>query len=396
MGPFGTPVEFQIRTHEMQRVAQAGVASHWLYKAEKESFTDLQKRTHEWLQSLLDIQRQTGDSLEFIEHVKVDLFPDAVYVFTPRGQIRAMPRGATIIDFAYSVHTDIGDQAVAARVNQKPVSLRTELQNGDVVEVITDPNSKANPNWLGFVRTGKARSGIRQCLKTLKYNESVDLGRRLLAQALGALRIDAAKLDPAVIERGARDAGAKSVEELHADIGLGKRLAPVVARTIALQFSGKPSGATLMLPRPAPVIVNGTEGAAVTYSPCCHPLPGDEIVGHMRGGHGLYLHRAECKVAARQRAKDAERWIDVDWADDVSGQFRTSIEVQVRNDRGVLGKVAAEIAASEANIVHVAMDEEATETAAMRFAMIVRDRVHLARVMRNLRRLAEVSRITRL
>ncbi len=396
VGPFGTPVEFQIRTHEMQRVAQAGVASHWLYKAEKESFTDLQKRTHEWLQSLLDIQSQTGDSLEFIEHVKVDLFPDAVYVFTPRGQIRAMPRGATIIDFAYSVHTDIGDQAVAARVNQKPVSLRTELQNGDVVEVITDANSKANPNWLGFVRTGKARSGIRQCLKTLKYNESVDLGRRLLAQALSALRIDASALDPAVVERGARDAGAKSVEELHADIGLGKRLAPVVARTIALQFSsGKPSGATLMLPRPAPVIVSGTEGAAVTYSPCCHPLPGDEIVGHMRGGHGLFLHRADCKIAARQRAKDAERWIDVDWADDVSGQFRTGIEVQVRNDRGTLGKVAAEIAASEANIVHVAMDEEATETASMRFALLVRDRVHLARVMRNLRRLAEVSRITR-
>ncbi len=396
VGPFGTPVEFQIRTNEMQRVAQEGVASHWLYKAEKESFTDLQKRTHEWLQSLLDIQRQTGDSLEFIEHVKVDLFPDAVYVFTPRGQIRAMPRGATIIDFAYSVHTDIGDQAVAARVNQKPVSLRTELQNGDVVEVITDANSKANPNWLGFVRTGKARSGIRQCLKTLKYKESVDLGRRLLAQALGALRIDASTLDPAVVERGARDAGAKSVEELHADIGLGKRLAPVVARTIALQFSsGKPSGATLMLPRPAPVIVSGTEGAAVTYSPCCHPLPGDEIIGHMRGGHGLFLHRADCKVAARQRAKDAERWIDVDWADDVSGQFRTGIEVQVRNDRGTLGKVAAEIAASEANIVHVAMDEEATETASMRFALLVRDRVHLARVMRNLRRLAEVSRIAR-
>ena len=183
---------------------------------------------------------------------------------------------------------------------------------------------------------------------------------------------------------------------MHADIGLGKRLAPVVARTIALQFSGKPSGATLMLPRPAPVIVNGTEGAAVTYSPCCQPLPGDEIIGHMRGGHGLFLHRADCKVAARQRAKDAERWIDVDWADDVSGQFRTGIEVQVRNDRGTLGKVAAEIAASEANIVHVAMDEEATETASMRFAMLVRDRVHLARVMRNLRRLSEVSRITRL
>jgi GTP pyrophosphokinase len=395
VGPFGTPVEFQIRTREMQRVAQAGVAAHWLYKAEKESFTDLQKRTHEWLQSLLDIQSQTGDSLEFIEHVKVDLFPDAVYVFTPRGQIRAMPRGATIIDFAYSVHTDIGDQAVSARVNQRQVPLRTELQNGDVVEVVTDPASKANPNWLSFVRTGKARAGIRQCLKTLKYKESVDLGRRLLEQALATLRIEASGLDAAAIDRGARDAGAKSSEELYADIGLGKRLAPVIARTIALQFSGKPTGATLILPRPAPMQINGTEGAAVTYSPCCHPLPGDEIIGHLRGGHGLFVHRADCKVAHRQREKDLERWIDVDWADDVAGQFRTGIEVQVRNDRGVLGKVAAEIAASEANIVHVAMDEEPSDSAVLRFAIQVRDRVHLAQVMRNLRRLSEVARITR-
>ncbi|ODU67051.1 MAG: hypothetical protein ABT05_04335 [Lautropia sp. SCN 66-9] len=366
-----------------------------LYKAEKESFSDLQKRTHEWLQSLLDIQRQTGDSLEFIEHVKVDLFPDAVYVFTPRGQIRAMPRGATIIDFAYSVHTDIGDQAVAARVNQKAVPLRSELQNGDVVEVITDPNSKANPNWLSFVRTGKARAGIRQCLKTLKYKESVDLGRRLLERALAALRIDVAALDAQMLERGARDAGAKSVEELHADIGLGKRLAPVVAHTIALQFSSKPSAATLILPRPAPMQVNGTEGAAVTYSPCCQPLPGDEIIGHLRGGHGLFVHRADCKVAARQRNKDAERWIDVDWAEDVSGLFRSEIELNVRNDRGTLGKVAAEIAASEANIVHVAMEEEARDSATMRFAILIRDRVHLAHVIRNLRRLPEVQRIVR-
>ncbi len=395
VGPFGTPVEFQIRTREMQRVAQAGVAAHWLYKAEKESFTDLQKRTHEWLQSLLDIQSQTGDSLEFIEHVKVDLFPDAVYVFTPRGQIRALPRGATIIDFAYSVHTDIGDQAVSARVNQKQVPLRTELQNGDVVEVFTDAHSHANPNWLAFVRTGKARAGIRQCLKTLKYKESVELGRRLLEQALGALRIEAGSLDAAMIDRGARDAGARSSEELYADIGLGKRLAPVIARTIALQFSGKPTGATLILPRPAPMQISGTEGAAVTYSPCCHPLPGDEIIGHLRGGHGLFVHRADCRVAHRQRNKDAERWIDVDWADDIAGQFRTGIEVQVRNDRGVLGKVAAEIAASEANIVHVAMDEEPAESAVLRFAIQVRDRVHLAQVMRNLRRLAEVSRISR-
>ncbi|NLD68840.1 MAG: RelA/SpoT family protein [Limnobacter sp.] len=395
VGPFGTPVEFQIRTREMQRVAQSGVAAHWLYKAEKESFSDLQQRTHEWLQSLLDIQSQTGDSLEFIEHVKVDLFPDAVYVFTPRGQIRAMPRGATIIDFAYSVHTDIGDQAVAARVNQQPVPLRTELHNGDVVEVITDPNAKANPNWLSFVRTGKARAGIRHCLKTLKYLESVDLGKRLLDQSLRALRIDPSTLDAQALERGARDAAAKSVEDMYADIGLGKRLAPVVARTIALQFGNKSAAAALIRPRPAPMLISGNEGAAVTYSPCCHPLPGDDIAGHLRGGHGLVVHRAECPIAHRQRAKDAERWTEVDWSDEVGGLFRTEVEVVVRSDRGALGKVAAEIAASEANIVHVSMDQDAAESATMRFALQVRDRVHLAQVMRNVRRLSEVAKITR-
>jgi GTP diphosphokinase / guanosine-3',5'-bis(diphosphate) 3'-diphosphatase len=395
VGPFGTPVEFQIRTHEMNRVAQAGVAAHWLYKAEKESFSDLQKRTHEWLRSLLDIQSQTGDSLEFIEHVKVDLFPDAVYVFTPRGQIRAMPRGATIIDFAYSVHTDIGDQAVGARVNQEPVPLRTELQNGDVVEVITDAKARANPNWLSFVRTGKARAGIRHCLKTLKYQESVDLGRRLLDQALGALRIEPELLDPQSLERGARDSGAKNIEEIYADIGIGKRLAPVVARTIALQFGHRSAAATLILPRPAPMIISGKEGAAVSYSACCNPLPGDNIIGHLRGGHGLIVHRADCQAAERLRARDAERWVDVDWADEVAGQFRTEIEVVIRNERGVLGKVAAEIAAGESNIVNVEMESDAAELASLRFALQVRDRIHLAQLIRNLRRLPEVSRINR-
>ncbi len=394
VGPFGTPVEFQIRTRDMQRVAESGVAAHWLYKAEKESFSDLQKRTHQWLQSLLDIQSQTGDSLEFIEHVKVDLFPDAVYVFTPKGRIRALPRGATVIDFAYSVHTDIGDQAVAARVNQEPAPLRTELQNGDVVEVITDPNSKPNPAWLGFVRTGKARAEIRHFLRTMKLTESVDLGRRLLEQALAALRIDAAAIEPATLERGARDAGARSLDELYADIGLGKRLAPVIARTIALQFAGKPAAA-LIVPRPAPMHVHGTEGSAVQYSPCCHPLPGDAIVGHLRGGHGLVLHRADCVNAQRQRTKDAERWVDVQWAEDASGTFRCSIDLMVTDDRGVLGKVAAAISASDANIVHVAMDEEAQQVAQLRFTLQVRDRTHLANVIRNVRRLPEVRKVGR-
>jgi len=394
LGPFGTPIEFQIRTREMQRVAESGVAAHWLYKAEKESFTDLQKRTHQWLQSLLDIQNQTGDSLEFIENVKVDLFPDSVYVFTPKGQIRALPRGATIIDFAYSVHTDVGDQTVSANVNQQPVPLRTELQNGDVVEVLTDPHSKPNPGWLSFARTGKARAEIRHFLKTMKYSESVELGRRLLEQALSALRIDASQLDPALLEKGARDAGAKSVEEIYADIGLGKQLAPVVARTIALQGSSK-QVAALIVPRPAPIFVHGNEGSAVQYPSCCNPVPGDRICGHLRGGHGLVIHRVECRIALRSKTRDSERWVDAQWADEVQGLFRSELDLLVSNERGALAKVAAELATQDANIMNITMDADANDSATVRLIVQVRNRVHLAQVMRNLRKLHEIKRIIR-
>jgi GTP pyrophosphokinase len=376
-------------------VAEAGVAAHWLYKADKESFTDLQKRTHQWLKSLLDIQNQTGDSLEFIEHVKVDLFPDAVYVFTPKGQIRALPRGATTIDFAYSVHTDVGNQCVAARVNGEPVPLRTELQNGDVIEVVTDPDSRANPAWLGFVRTGKARSEIRHFLRTMKFGESADLGKRLLEQSLAALRIDAGALESALLEKTARDAGAKTLDELYADVGLGRRLAPVVARAIALEMSSRPAAAAFA-PRPLPIVIHGTEGMAVQCSPCCQPLPGDTVIGHMRGGHGLVVHRQECDAARRARQKDAERWIDVEWGDDVRGAFRTTVEVQIRDDRGALGRVAAEIAASEANIVNVTMDEEPDRVATIRFTLQVKSRQHLAQVFRQVRKQPDVTKVSRL
>lgn len=395
VGPFGAPVEFQIRTRDMQRVAESGVAAHWLYKADKESFTDLQKRTHQWLQSLLDIQNQTGDSLEFIEHVKVDLFPDTVYVFTPRGEIRALPRGSTVIDFAYSVHTDVGDRTVSSIVNQQAVPLRTQLQNGDMVEVVTDPLARPNPAWLGFVRTGKARAEIRHSLRRMSYLESVDLGRRLLEQSLAALRIDAAALDAHALLKGAQDVGLKSVEEMHADIGLGKRLAPVVARTIALQFASRSAAATLMTPNPAPLLVHGNEGSAVQYSTCCRPLPGDRIIGHLRGGHGLALHRDDCKVAARQRTRDAERWIEVHWAEDIDGSFQCEIEVTLGDQRGALARVAAELAAADANIAHIAMDEQVAGNANMRFVLQVKSRVHLAQVMRQLRRMPEVGKLNR-
>jgi len=395
VGPYGTPVEFQIRTRDMHRLAESGVAAHWLYKADKETFTELQMRTHQWLKSLLDIQNQTGDSLEFIEHVKVDLFPDAVYVFTPKGQIRALPRGATTIDFAYSVHTDVGNQCVAARVNEQPVPLRTELQNGDVIEVITDPDSRANPAWLGFVRTGKARSEIRHFLRTMKYEESVDLGKRLLEQSLAALRIDAGALEPALLEKTARDAGSKTLDDLYADVGLGRRLAQVVARAIALEMSARPAAAAFA-PRPLPIVIHGTEGMAVQCSSCCLPLPGDAVIGHMRGGHGLVVHRTECEAAQRTRQRDAERWIDVEWADDVRGDYRTLVEVQIRDDRGALGRVAAEIAASEANIINVTMDEEPDRVATIRFTLQVRSRQHLAQVFRQVRKQADVTKVTRL
>jgi len=395
VGPYGTPVEFQIRTREMHQLAESGVASHWLYKAEQESFSELQVRTHEWLKSLLDIQNQTGDSLEFIEHVKVDLFPDAVYVFTPRGQIRALPRGATIIDFAYSVHTDVGNQCVAARVNGELVPLRTELQNGDSVEVITDEGSRANPAWLGFVRTGKARSEIRHFLRTMNYEESARLGRRLLEQSLASLRIDPETLEQPVFEKFSRDAGAKSIEELFADVGLGRRLAPVVARAVALEISSKQAAAPFA-PRQLPIVIHGTEGMAVQCSNCCHPLPGDSVVGHMRGGHGLVIHRADCETAKRQQVKDAERWIDVEWGDEVRGSFRTVLEAQVRDERGALGRIAADIAASEANIVSVAMDDEPDQVAIIRFTLLVRDRLHLAQVFRRVRKQQDVIKVVRL
>mgnify|MGYP002778324867 CR=1 FL=1 len=397
IGPYGTPVEFQIRTRDMNRIAEAGVAAHWLYKAENTRFSDLQKQTHQWLQSLLDIQRQTGDSLEFLEHVKVDLFPDAVYVFTPRGQIRALPRGATTVDFAYTVHTDVGNQAVAARVNHEPAALRTELQNGDVVEIITDPNSRPNPTWLSFVRTGKARSEIRHFLKTMKYSESVELGRRLYEQALAALRIDPTRIEPALLERALNDAGARSTEQLFADIGLGRTLAPVVARTVSLAL-GRDGTVLPAPPSPtAPMVIRGTEGMAVQFATCCHAIPGDPIVGHMRGGHGLTLHTGQCDIARRQRTKDPDRWIDVAWAEDVQGSFRSRVDVTTRAGRGVLGKVAAEFAATEANIVNVSMVEDETEEqdALLRFILQVRSRQHLARVMRAIRRLPEVVRIER-
>jgi RelA/SpoT family (p)ppGpp synthetase len=395
IGPYGVPVEIQLRTEEMHRLAEAGVASHWMYKSDAESLSELQKKTHQWLQSLLEIQSQSGDSQEFLEHVKIDLFPDEVYVFTPKGRILSLPRGATAVDFAYAVHTDIGNKCVAAKVNGELVALRTELRNGERIEIITTGYAKPNPAWLQYVRTAKARSNIRHFLKTMQYDESAALGERLLEQALKAAGHAASAIDAESWERAVRDSGAHSRQEVLADIGLGRRLPAVVARRLLRKTereeakSGNPKIAG------ANVVIRGTEGMAVQLASCCRPIPGDAIVGSMKKGQGLVVHTAECRQATRSRRIEPDQWIDVAWDRQPSRLFQTAVRVMVTNQRGVLAKVASEIADAGSNIDAISMEEDRAVFTTMLFVLEVANRQHLARVMRALRRLPEVEKLAR-
>jgi GTP diphosphokinase / guanosine-3',5'-bis(diphosphate) 3'-diphosphatase len=401
IGPYGTPVEFQIRTQEMHRVAEAGVAAHWLYKDEEASLTDLQQRTHAWLQSLLDIQKQTGDSAEFLEHVKVDLFPDSVYVFTPKSKIIALPRGATILDFAYTIHTDIGDQAIGARVNHEHAALRTELRNGDIVEIVTAPSSRPSPNWLTFVRTGKARSAIRHHLRTINLGESTELGKRLLAQALTTMHIEP-QLPETLVDKLLNESSAKSLEELYADIGVGKRMATLVARHIRGLMENDSSSPLPPIDSDKksnkldPVAINGNEGVSVQLAQCCQPIPGDDITGQLKRDQGIIVHTTDCEVAKRQHAKEPDRWIELVWDTEPMRRFDCRIKVLVDNEKGVLARVAAEIGESDANITYVGMDDDRDHLMKqLRFTIQVEDRIHLARLMRNVRRIPGVARILR-
>jgi len=394
IGPYGVPVEIQIRTEQMHRLAEAGVASHWMYKDDATSLSELQKKTHQWLQSLLEIQSQAGDSHEFLEHVKVDLFPDEVYVFTPKGRIMSLPRGATAVDFAYAVHTDIGNRCVAAKVNGELVPLRSELRNGDRVEIITTGYAKPNPAWLQYVRTAKARSNIRHFLKTMQYEESAALGERLLEQALKAAGHMLAEIDEASWERAVRDSGARSRLEVLADIGLGKRLPAVMARRLLrrtdreeAKSGGRAAGAS--------VVIRGTEGMAVQLATCCRPIPGDAIVGSMKKGQGLVVHAAGCPQIERSRRVEPDQWLDVEWDRATSRLFQAAIKVTVANQRGVLAKVASAIAEAGSNIDSISMDEDRAVFTSMLFVLEVANRQHLARVMRSLRRLSDVRKLAR-
>jgi guanosine-3',5'-bis(diphosphate) 3'-pyrophosphohydrolase len=400
IGPYGTPVEFQIRTEEMHRVAESGVAAHWLYKNEDGQLTDLQQRTHAWLQSLLDIQHQTGDSAEFLEHVKVDLFPDSVYVFTPKSTIIALPRGATALDFAYTIHTDIGDHAVSARINHEPATLKTELRNGDIVGIDVSDDARPTPNWLTFVRTGKARSAIRHHLRTIGREEAIELGRMLLEQSLAALELSTA-IPVEVGDQLIHETSAKSVSDLYAEIGVGKRMAMLVARRIHGIIQGKEDQQSPPDERSSakikPVMITGHEPASsVQLASCCLPIPGDALTGHLRRDQTLSVHAAECEVAKRLRTKEPGRWIDVSWASEHARRFESRIRVLLQDEKGALARLAAEINESDSNIVHVGMDEgRSSPFTELRFTVQVEDRIHLARLIRNVKRVKGVERILR-
>ena len=411
VGPFGTNIEFQMRTEAMHVVAESGVAAHWLYKAvDPESDASQRLGTH-WLQSLLDIQNETRDATEFWDHVKIDLFPEAVYVFTPKSQIMAMPRGATIVDFAYAIHSDIGHRAVAAKVNGEQVPLRSELHNGDVIEIITAAVSNPNPGWLGFVRTGKARSKIRHYLKTMALTESQELGEKMLTQALRAEGIqrlpEDSGPDRAIWEKILRFSGNRSRADLLTDIGLGKRIASMMAKRIValLAETGEKPDALLMSRErytaddsvsQGALVLDGSEGASVQFANCCRPIPGDNILGYLGRGEGLVVHTDDCAVAKRLQHRDSERFIAVDWSDEPVRVFETVLLVTVSHGKGVLARVAAAMASAEADITHVNMGQErAQEAKELRFCIAVRDRVHMASVLRSVKRTPSVLRVQR-
>lgn len=399
VGPFGTPIEFQFRTHDMHQIAEEGVAAHWLYKSDDASLHEIQTRTSQSLQSLLDIQSQTGDSGEFLEHVKVDLFPDAVYVFTPKGKIVSLPRGATPVDFAYSIHTDVGNHAAACKVNGENVDLRKELSSGDTISIITSPDSRPNAQWLNYARTGRARSEIRHYLRTVQYDESVAFGSKLLEQALRELKLALPEQDDPIWEKLARSSGAKSRDEILSDIGLGKRLAAVVARRFTpdhpLIATTAAADEAMLSARTAPITIHGNEGQAVQLAPCCGPLPGDSIIAGIRIGHGLVVHTNDCPQALRARAKEPERWVDIAWDNETAKHFSARIDIMANNERGVLSRIAAEVAQADSNIIHVTMTDDAMSAIMLNLTVQVDSRKHLAQVFRSIRRIPQIQKIIR-
>jgi RelA/SpoT family (p)ppGpp synthetase len=409
--PFGVPAEIQIRTDEMDRVANEGGAAHWSYKPPRGGGRPPQ-RAREWLQSLMELQRNAGDPQEFLDSVKVDLFPDEVYVFTPKGRILALPAGATAVDFAYAVHSDIGDHCVAVRIDRKLAPLSSALETGQTVEIITAKTATPHPSWLNFIVTGKARAAIRHFLKNIDRQKAIDLGRRLLEIELARLGTPMAQVPEAHIAGLLREFSARAMDDLLEDVGLGKRLAAVVATHLVngtpqpLAERSSRSGFRRALRRvaprwlvgqegrSAPLAIKGTEGLVVSYGKCCRPIPGDPIRGYVSAGRGVVIHVDDCPSTA-EFARQPDKWLDVEWQPASDARFPVDIRVEVVDQRGELATLAAAIADMDCNIANVQLHEKDGIHAVDDFTIEVRDRVHLARVMKRLRQLKSVRRIAR-
>ena len=387
-GPKGLPLEVQVRTRDMDRVAESGVASHWQYKADEKSDATPQRRARQWLSNLAELQR-SGTSEEFLESVKVDLFPDKIYVFTPTGDIMPLPKGATTVDFAYAVHTDIGNRCVAAKIDRILVPLRTQLQNSQTVEIVTSRSAKPNPNWLTFVRTAKARTAIRHYMKTMRSSESVDLGKRLLDQSLKDLNSSLRKVGKVRMKAALDELKLKDNIELFEQIGLGERLAPLTARFL---LGVNDDGETEM--SRASLVIAGTEGMVVSYARCCHPIPGDDVMGYLSSGRGVVIHRNNCGNLAIFR-KQPEKWISVSWEQDIDLEFSSQITIETLNKPGALAEVATTIADGGSNIEQVSVLGRHEDCSVLSFLLQVRDRQHLAQIMREVRKMSNVIRVSR-
>lgn len=392
-GPHGIPIEVQIRSDEMDRVAESGIAAHWLYKAGEggNAGAGTQARAREWLKGILEMQQRAGSSLEFLENVKVDLFPDEVYIFTPKGAIMELPRGATAVDFAYAVHSDIGNTCVAAKIDRHLAPLSSPLESGQTVEIITSPTARPNPAWLNFVVTAKARTGLRHRLKSLQGDEAIALGRRLLDKALSAAGQTLESVDTGRLADLLTTWGLTDLNALLNDVGLGNRLAPLVTRRLLGEGE---EGDTPQTHGGKPLVIRGSEGLVLTFAKCCYPLPGDPIAGVLSAGRGLVVHRETCRNVLEFRAKP-DRWMPLQWSDEPSGEFAAAIRVMVSNQRGMLAQIAARIAETDSNIENVSFEERDSMLTTMTFVLSVRDRRHLARVMRRLRAVPAVNKITR-
>ncbi len=421
-GPYGVPIEVQIRTEDMHKVAEAGIAAHWLYKTGDKSGNGAELRAREWLRSVLEMQKSAGNSMEFIENVKIDLFPDVVYVFTPKGDIKEMPRGSTPVDFAYAVHSAVGNACVAAKIDRRLAPLRTPLHNGQTVEIVTAVTARPNPAWLNFAVTGKARASIRNYLKNLKLEEAVSLGRRLLDQALNTFSLSIETLPSEHVDLLVREFGYVKLDGLFEHIGLGNRMALVVAKRLVAMSESDDQGKTGKNSRssdkrpgaikgvltryvpawlrgdkttpPEPLAIKGTEGMVVTYAKCCHPIPGDPILGFVTAGRGIVIHVESCKNVAEYRNRP-EKWIDVQWSAEIKGEFPAEIRLSVANQRGALATVAAAIAEFGANIENVSIEDRDGKYSTLTFIINVEGRKHLANIIRRIRAIDVVARINR-